>query len=110
MEPRNFNTTLVDFDNKDLMENGVPITIKNICVNILSVDNPQIKQLTPVQKMQHFELARLIHNGGEAVVLTVEQAVMLKECIGIYCSPLVYGQICEFLESDHDNSSKKKKL
>ena len=41
------------------------------------------------------------------IELTIDQAKLLKDCLGVYCSPLVYGQICEFLESSNGTIPKK---
>lgn len=93
---KNFDETLKDMNNADILDNGVIVTMKSIIVN--AITSPEYgRELSGVQRLDAHKLSLRIHAGGEQEI-TPEDAVLIKQaCEKQYPSPLVYGRICEFI-------------
>lgn len=102
-----FNVALINFDGVELVEDGIAVTVKQVCVNYLlgGITQKQpdgreviVKQLTDVELMVRYELARKLHNSnGLAVAVTPQEIILLNDSLVNCPSILVRGQIYELL-------------
>ena len=94
----NTNIVIKDFNNKPIKnEKGKEIIIRDIIAVALNMEDND-HRLTAEKKNQAFQIGIKLYEKNE-VDLTVDQAAFIKERVGIFYSPLIYGRICELLET-----------
>lgn len=88
-----------DFKNEPVLnENKEPVTFRDIAsVAINTEDNEH--RMTAEKKNQAFQIGIKLWSDKE-VDLTVDQAALIKERVGLFYSPAVYGRVCEMLEGE----------
>ncbi len=94
------STILVDMSNKPLERNDAPITMRDVFVEILTLNDPNAV-LSGQEKLKRFLLAKEIYSTEESIVLSIEDAAKIKELVGQYSSIIIVGQVFAFLEDRH---------
>lgn len=93
------NTTLhlKDFKGEDIIgEDKKPVEARMIIANAINAEN-QEHPLTSEKKNQAFQIGIKLYSGNE-IDFTVDQLAFIKERVGFFYTPLIYGRICELLE------------
>lgn len=88
-----------DYDGKTVMNDsreGKALTLRDIFMTALN-NNLPTEMLTMDQKVRSFDLSQRM-SGSTTVDLTVEEAAYIKERVGVFYAPLVYGRVCELLD------------
>lgn len=97
MTIKNFDALIKDMDGKDFIENGKPLAVKTILMNAcIATYSPQKDDPSGEEKAMRFALAVRLNAGGD-VEVSPEEIVLLKKLVGYGWSPLVVGQIYEYL-------------
>lgn len=81
---------------EDDEEKSEPLTIRTVFGLALNNTAPG-EILTPEQKLKIFGLAQRLFQ-GDTIDLTVDEATLIKERVGVVYAPLVYGRICEVFD------------
>lgn len=95
-----FDQFIVSLEGEALTREGkdkqeVPVTLGYVVSNALLAPPPNAE--TAERKIALFDLAKLVHLGGEHD-LTAEQIVLCKEKVNVAWSALVVGQALRMLE------------
>ena len=90
--------TVKNYEGKPIVEDGTRknLTLRDVFAVALNNLAPE-EQLTPEQKFKVFELSKRIFE-DTVIDLTVEDAVLIKERVGIVYSSLIYGRVCEVID------------
>ncbi len=92
----NTNVDILSFDGKPITDaDKKPIKARDIISNAINTED-QEHRLTAEVKNKAFQIGLKIWKNDEAD-LTVDQMALIKERVGFYYSPLIYGRICELL-------------
>lgn len=97
------NTVLKTLEGKPMEFKGdEKLTLGLVCVNALLF--PDEKEKDAIKKVEKFHLAlRLSDKKVTEPELTVEEVVLIKQCINIaYTQPLVVGKAHDMLEQKED--------
>ncbi len=86
----------------------VPLTVKRVMVNSLlfvSKDRQgNEKAIGKKQKLERFNLANLINQAKESIILDTDQCSLLKSLINkCYDSPLVIGRVLPVIDADDED-------
>ena len=99
----NLQTPLLDFQGRNLPQTyfGVrsnnPVNFAFVAVTALGTAFQDEKNLSEIEKVKRYDLAvKLLY--AEEVELTIEEAGLIKKCVGKLGSPMVYGQVDRILE------------
>lgn len=86
-----------DFEDNAIIDSGKELTLRTVFYMALnsfrSDENPSADT-----KAKCFGIMTKIFAGDEANI-TNEEAVLLKERVGVIFTPLIYGMVCEVLDS-----------
>ncbi len=89
---------LVDLENAAIeIEPGKPMSVRTALTRALLSAPPNGRQLTGDVQIKRFDLAQRIHK-NDKLDITVEEAVMAKECVAENWAPIITGQIFAVLE------------
>ena len=77
-------------------EKGQEVTARDIISIVLNMEDND-HRLTAEKKNQAFQIGIKLWQDKE-IDLTVEQAAFIKERVGYFYSPIIYGRICELIE------------
>ena len=95
---KDFNFSLMDSDNKEWIENGKTITALQVVRKALENTPPNVVPST-ADSIKRFFIIKKIRKEEGKPDLTADDIVFIKECIGPVFSPLVTGQMVDFLDS-----------
>ncbi len=85
-------------DGKKVVETkDVPLTLRIVCTDALMSMPKNPDSFTGDQKVERYELAKRIYEGG-TIDLEAEQVALLKRLIGENYVPLIVGPAFEMLE------------
>lgn len=80
-----------------LKENGVDVTMKDVCAYaVLTPDSEDTVQI----KLQKYRIFQKLNAGEAEIALSSEEITMIKNCVGKYYSQLIVGQIFDMLEGE----------
>ena len=97
----NTNIELKDFKDEPLRDSrGGVLTARDIMSMALNSEDNE-HRLTAEKKNQAFQIMSKLWKQDECE-LTVEQAALIKERVGLFYSTLTYGRICELLEGKEE--------
>lgn len=99
----NAHKHLLDRDGQSVLENGAPVTLGLIAVIALDTPVPPGRDSVN-EKLNRFRLQMRLHKAVAPVEITVEEASIIKRCIGEvpHFSPLIVGRMVDALEGDDD--------
>ena len=93
----NVSTSLLNFDGSPCQRDPKdtrPFTVRDAIDQAISMPDPT---MSSDDKYALFKVGRRLYE-GEAVELSLEEAVMVKAAVAKIFNPVVYGCICEMLE------------
>lgn len=93
------NTTfpILDFKGEKIIgEDKQPVEAVTIIANAIVAEN-QEHPLTAEKKNQAFQIGIKLYT--KEPDFTVDQLALIKERVGFFFNPLIYGRICEILEN-----------
>jgi len=91
------NTVIKGFDDKPTIGEGrIPITFQIVLGNILMLVE---QNMTAEKKQTAYQLGLKLYNPAGKGILdaTVDQVSFLKERVGLFGTPLVYGRFLELI-------------
>lgn len=88
---------LKDYENKPLIEDENSVVLRDIFAIALNNNSSVEDQLTPELKLKVYKLTQKIF-ATDKVELTVDEAALIKERVGLVYTPLIYGRVCEVLD------------
>jgi len=91
-----FSKCLLDQNDKPFQVNGRDYTLLDACGSALLMQMPN-EQMTGEEKHRRYLLWTKIKADG-AVDITVDEAALLKLCVGAQATPLIVGQIWKTLD------------
>lgn len=92
---KNFDTILTNLENVSLKNEDQEITLKTVCINVLSADFPE-ERIEAEEKFKRWLLAKKIYSGGE-IDVTPEEIALIKKLLGKAYPPLLVGPAWEYL-------------
>jgi hypothetical protein len=95
---KNFKVEIKDIKGEVIKnDKGQPTLYKDMIVDALLAIYQGEQSLDGVAKLQRYKLAIKVQNDEEE--FAVEDITLIKNLVGKYATPLVVGQIYEFIES-----------
>ena len=76
---KNFDTILTNLENVSLKNEDQEITLKTVCINVLSADFPE-ERIEAEEKFKRWLLAKKIYSGGE-IDVTPEEIALIKKLL-----------------------------
>lgn len=109
----NFEAVIKNLDDVKMKdEKGEALTLKKVAVNSLLADASPgamgVRGLSPVEKMENYEIAKRIHT-GTAKGLGVEDSKKVLDAIIRNYPPLICGRCREILDEEKDKEKDKEK-
>ena len=96
--------TIKDFKGEDIInEKKEPITFRDVASAAINTEDNE-HRMTAEKKNLAFQIGLKLWSGKEAE-LTVDQAAFIKERVGLFYTPVVYGRVCEMLGDVSDKKS-----
>ena len=95
----NIDQLVLGFDGTTPVEDvpGTPLTVRKVIENGINLQDER-NLLTAEQKIKAFRIGvRLNTKKRPEYNFTVDEAAFIKERVGIYYSPVVYGRLLELL-------------
>lgn len=94
-----FTKELHGLDEKPILSSDgkTPFTLGEVCVNALELSSPEDKNITGVDKLKMYELAKKIYKNKDAV-LTAEEVTLIKDRVAKYYATIVVGPAFEILD------------
>src|SRR5215813_9015789 len=87
---------LTDYEGRKLVDGKDPVTFRKVFATALNAFDEK-ERPTPEKMAQIYSLSVKLYSGDE-VDLTLEEAALIKECVGKVYNPLVYGRTVDLLE------------
>jgi hypothetical protein len=90
--------TIKNYDGKIVKEDNNPLTLRTVFVASLNAtEKGEVR--TAEDKAKAFQISSKLYDNNE-VKLTVDDMAFLKERVGKFFSPLVYGRVCELFDGE----------
>ncbi len=106
----NHTVVVLTFDGNPCTENSGPgqpehpLTMRSLVVNAINSEIPG-GQTSAEEKARIYGLCIKLYSSNDIVILTVEEAALIKQRAGASLLPLFYGRLCDWLENDAETES-----
>jgi hypothetical protein len=96
----NFNKPFVNFKGEPIVENGKEKSIKEVVAASLFEGHFLMRRpnVSGEEKMVAYNLSRKVNDSGGEIVLSVEEAAMIKEAVLPVLNPGGYAQVVSLIE------------
>lgn len=95
----NLNTKILTLAGEPVLDADKPLTFAGVCINSLLADHRE-EVITGDDKLKRWQLVKRIDKATTTVTLSLEEAVLLKNLVARFYTPLVVGQFYELLEGE----------
>ena len=78
------------------LETKNPLTLKDVIIQAL-LDAPYTENTEEIKTLR-YTIAKKVKESNEEIELTLDELVLIKKLIGIMFTPIIVGQVNEFLK------------